>query len=320
MEEPKVFYFCVIVWSVSIVAKVRKKDHFRKTLEAAAKYRDVVKESEIGINRIILAIENQSEIHYAMPLRTMVFDALSYDQQYQLTKKQHRKNQDLHGAEFLSGFSKEDKLQPITTMVLYLGEKPWDGPRTLHEMLDISNLPSAVKKRIPDYPLLLVEARRLKNLDQFQTDIGIVFGFLQHSQNKTELKNFVEEHSDEFSQIDEDAFYVISELTNTMKMDTIIENVVDEGGTVNMCKAIDDMIEDGRSEGREEGRITGKAEGEYQKLISLVQKKVVKNMTPEEIADLFEEDLNIVQNIYKAIVEHPEFTTVEIYEVLLSNE
>ncbi len=32
-----------------------------------------------------------------------------------------------------------DKFSPVITIVIYYGEEPWDGARSLHEMLNIPN-------------------------------------------------------------------------------------------------------------------------------------------------------------------------------------
>ena len=43
----------------------------------------------------------------------------------------------LTSKEFLSGLRKDDRLMPIITAVVYLGEEPWDGPKSLYDMLNI---------------------------------------------------------------------------------------------------------------------------------------------------------------------------------------
>lgn len=55
--------------------------------------------------------------------------------------------------------------------------------------------------------------------------------------------------------------------------------------------------EEARQEGREEGRAEGREEGRLSKLRELVEKKLEKGMTLEEIADMLEEDLETVQCI-----------------------
>ncbi len=55
--------------------------------------------------------------------------------------------------------------------------------------------------------------------------------------------------------------------------------------------------EEARQKGREEGRAEGREEGRLSKLRELVEKKLAKGMTLEEIADMLEEDLETVRCI-----------------------
>lgn len=50
--------------------------------ETLGKVFDVVKKSANGVDYVILGLENQSKIHYAMPLRHMIGDAFSYLKEY----------------------------------------------------------------------------------------------------------------------------------------------------------------------------------------------------------------------------------------------
>ena len=75
------------------------------------KYRDIMKKCIIkgdsNYTYFLLGIENQSDIHYAMPVRNMVCDSLNYSGQITNIAKRHRKNKDkLNSAEFLSGITK----------------------------------------------------------------------------------------------------------------------------------------------------------------------------------------------------------------------
>lgn len=54
-----------------------------------------------------------------------------------------------------------------------------------------------------------------------------------------------------------------------------------------------------REKGLEEGRAEGRSEGAEYKIFSLIRKKMAKGCNPEEIADILEEDLGYVQEVYK---------------------
>ncbi len=105
--------------------------------ETSAKIRDVKKRLKSGENLRILAIENQLSEDYTMPWRHMNYDTLEYGAQIKEIKSQNKKEKRLKsGEEFLCGLTKEDRLDPVYTVCLYLGEKPWQGPRSLKDMMN----------------------------------------------------------------------------------------------------------------------------------------------------------------------------------------
>ncbi|MFR4338447.1 MAG: hypothetical protein ACLT33_10820 [Lachnospira pectinoschiza] len=57
--------------------------------ESITRNRDVVKKMSDGVEFNILGLEIQDKTHYAMPLRTMTYDALGYIKEYNI-KKQHK--------------------------------------------------------------------------------------------------------------------------------------------------------------------------------------------------------------------------------------
>lgn len=56
-----------------------------------SKYRDMMMSySYEGIALAILGLENQDHIHYAMPLRALIYDCMNYQEQYHSLQKKHR--------------------------------------------------------------------------------------------------------------------------------------------------------------------------------------------------------------------------------------
>ena len=98
--------------------------------------------------------------------------------------------------------------------------------------------------------------------------------------------------------------------------ETVMEEILSWSG-----KGEDDMafkyniikaFEDERAEGRAEGE----AIGELQKVISLVRKKVSRGMSAKEIADILEEDINLILQICNALKSHPDWNDEQIRELL----
>ena len=206
----------------------------------------VIKTSEKAIF-VLIGIENQSDIHYAMPVKSMIYDALSYGSQVKEAAKTHRKNKDYDdSAEFLSGFKKTDKLIPVIPITLYLGMEQWDGPVSLHEMF--GDLDERLKSFIPDYKIALLSPLdlTLDDLNKLDTDLREFFGAIKYSNSWKEFENFILGNP-AFENMDNETLSAINLFTGAnIKLDK-------KGGKTNVCKAIRDMREQERAEGIEQG-------------------------------------------------------------------
>lgn len=203
---------------------------------------------------IIVGIENQEEVHYLMPLRVMGYDVSEYEHQASLIRKEVRKEKELRPAEFLSGFKKDSKLLPCITFVIYYG-KEWDGSKDMHGLLDFSDLPEELVQYVANYPIHIVEVRKLENTDVFKTDLKLVFDFIKYSEDKQKLRQLVGEN-DAYKNMDEDAYDMAIAYTKSEKFIGVKE-YNEEGGRLNMCKALEDWAIEERTEGRLEGRLEG---------------------------------------------------------------
>lgn len=56
---------------------------FKDYEESLVRTRDVVKKMAFGVEFAVLGIEAQQRIHYAMPLRTLLYDGMGYLKEYQ---------------------------------------------------------------------------------------------------------------------------------------------------------------------------------------------------------------------------------------------
>lgn len=224
--------------------------------------RDVVREVQAGTRVLVMSLENQSDIHYAMLVRTMDGDSAEYSEQLRKKKKEHREKGDLTGAEYLSGIEKEEKLIPVVTLVVYFGTEPWDGPKTLKEMLDLSGVPKELEGMVNDYPIHLLEVRRYQHLEKFQTDLKYVFGFLQNEQDGKKLKEYIEENRMALEHIQEDAYGLISVTSHSKELERMKEMNRNEEGDYDMCKGLREWMEDERRQGEENGKEIGIKIGE----------------------------------------------------------
>lgn len=135
---------------------------------------------------MILGLENQSKIHYAMPLRHMIGDAFSYLKEYKELEAKNKKYKNYKTKhEFLSKFQKTDRLHPIVTICIYYGEDEWDGPRSLIDMLDI---PEEFESLISDYKFNLIELRKSELLKFQNEDVKTIFDICRFIYNRNMIK------------------------------------------------------------------------------------------------------------------------------------
>ena len=222
------------------------------------RYRDLIRKTSFGLNFAIIAMENQTQTHYLMPLRTMAYDVAEYEKQAYFVRQKVKDVKGISSSEFLSGFRKTDRLHPCITLVLHWGDH-WDGATDLHGLLDFENIPLELRKLVNNYPLHLIDIRNFENTDIFETDLKQVFDFIRYSKDGEKLKHLVETDC-AYRNISEDAYDVIAAFTHADQL-TENKNTYKEGGRINMCEALTQLIEDGRNEGRNEGISIGRNEG-----------------------------------------------------------
>ena len=72
-----------------------------------------------------------------------------------------------------------------------------------------------MKKYLPNYHINLVDVRRLKNLESFQSDLQIIFGMLQCSQDKYALRTYLANHKDYFQKLDLETYHALGAFLNS---------------------------------------------------------------------------------------------------------
>ena len=247
------------------------------------KFRDVFKswvvKRDENATYLLLGVENQSEIHYAMPVRNMVYDALQYSAQVDEAAKSYRKCDEklkMTSGEYLSGFRRNDKLVPVITLVVYFGANEWDAPMSLYDMF--SNKNEKILKFVADYKINLISPNALtrEDADKLSSDLREVMLFVKYSKDKKQLSELLESDK-RFKAIERTTADVINAFTNSKLKFNPNEEVVD------MCKAIEDM----RAEERNEGLEQGLEQGFYGTISILRSMNVPEEQIIEKIMDTF---------------------------------
>ena len=262
------------------------------------RYRDLVMRWNDGMDFVILAGENQDKVHYRMPVRTMIYDGISYMNQLDAMWKEHEKYKDeVTNEEFLSRMKKDDRLIPVVTLVFYYGEQPWDGSLDLYGMLGINeekeNLRS-LEKFIPNYHINLIDAARIKDIEVFRTDLQVVLGMLQYKNQKDALLDYVQKHKDYFCRLDIETYRAVQAFLGAGKK---LERVISAEGAeeIDMCKALDDLYEEGVERGIEQGIKRGIEQGIEQGIEALIQDNLEENVDESRIIQKLEKRFSLTR-------------------------
>ena len=223
--------------------------HSKSYNESITRNRDVVKKMSDGVEFNILGLEIQDKTHYAMPLRTMTYDALGYIKEYNDIKKHHKLNKDSFSSheEFLSGINKSDPFHPIITLVLYYGESLWDGPTCLSDMM--ISMPDNIKAYFSDYKLNLVQILDSDKYTFYNEDVRDVFNIIRNIYND-DFDSIYREY--ESRNVDIDVMELICNITSVPKLMDLCTDT-EQGGTVNMCEAMKRFQAECESKGMKEG-------------------------------------------------------------------
>ena len=223
--------------------------HSKSYNESITRNRDVVKKMSDGVEFNILGLEIQDKTHYAMPLRTMTYDALGYIKEYNDIKKHHKLNKDSFSSheEFLSGINKSDRFHPIITLVLYYGESLWDGPTCLSDMM--VSMPDNIKTYFSDYKLNLVQILDSDKYTFYNEDVRNVFNIIRNIYND-DFDSIYREY--ESRNVDIDVMELICNITSVPKLMDLCTDT-EQGGTVNMCEAMKRFQAECESKGMKEG-------------------------------------------------------------------
>ena len=114
--------------------------------------------------------------------------------------------------------------------MIYLGAEKWDGPTTLHEMLNTKN--ERILKHIPNYFINLFSPADFRDEDflKFNTDLGFAMDAIRRT--NADIAEFLLRN--EGREIDRQSAVFINEFA-----DLHLEYAyMDKGGKVDMCKSM----------------------------------------------------------------------------------
>ena len=190
---------------------------------------------------VLFAIEAQTKVNPTMPVRCMLYDALEYDAQVKAAKAIHKsqRGKGLASDEFIAGFSREDRLTPVVTLVVYFGSKRWDAPLSIHQMAG-TEYDARLMRFAAEYKVNLIQPATLseEDLARFASDFALVMKFLKIANDKKRVKELLEDESSPYTTISTSAALVINSCAG------IGLKINEEKEETNMCQAIRELQEE----------------------------------------------------------------------------
>lgn len=233
----------------------------KKMMRSMQMTRDVVKlckhSNKHNVEFVLLGMESQEHIHYAMPMRVMGYDYIAYKKQYDANAKSYKEASGVTEDEYLSRMRKADRFIPVITVVVYYGEKPWDAATSLHAMLVLEDV---VKPFVNDYKMQLVEARKNK-LHFHNINNQDLFQLLAILLNNTRQKDLIKQAAIAYTKdhkVDKSVVITAAGAANC-KLDY---SQMKTKGEVDMCTVFEETWQEGLNEGLERGIEQGVSQGE----------------------------------------------------------
>ena len=223
--------------------------------KAVQRYRDITMCWNKTCNLMILACENQGAVNYGMPVRVMTYDGLTYTEQIREFETEISQSESKKVDIYYCDKLKEKSLIPTFTIIFYYGEKEWDGAKELYDMFGITEHKNIIKKFIPNYKLNIVETTNIKDFSKFKSDLQIVLNMLNYRKDRVKLREYMEKNKKYFYHINREGLAALGLLLNARKkIDEMLKSKEEE---FNMCKALDDIYNDGLEKGISQGRKDG---------------------------------------------------------------
>lgn len=256
--------------------------------ESLVRTRDIIKKFYNGIEFTILGLELQTNPHYAMPVRALLYDGLGYLKECNEFRNLHKAEHDFDSDKsFLSGMNKSDRIHPIITLIFYYGESPWDGPVTLSGMM--TDIPEELRPFFSDYKINLVQILDSGHYQFYNKDVRSVFDITQKIYTKN-LQGLSEEYTSE--SIDSEIINLVTTITGFSKLSDIF-NESDDGGETTMWKCVQEMedewVQKGFAEGERNGELKGEVKVQKERQTAIIT-MIELGLTKEQILTKYSEE------------------------------
>ena len=171
----------------------------------------------------LMGLENQSKFDAHMLIRAGITSLLIYDWKLSL----------------------KEELKPVFIVVLNMSEGEWKGPTRLEDYFSKEDL-ELLGPLMVNVRMLVIDPYTMEEdeFDSLKTDLNLVLKVIKYKSDKNAFCSYISSE-ERFKKLDEMTAKLVAELIN-VDMD---------GEDGNVCKAIEDLINDSKEEGRIEGEV-----------------------------------------------------------------
>ena len=171
----------------------------------------------------LMGLENQSKFDAHMLIRAGITSLLIYDWKLSL----------------------KEELKPVFIVVLNMSEGEWKGPTRLEDYFSKEDL-ELLGPLMVNVRMLVIDPYTMEEdeFDSLKTDLNLVLKVIKYKSDKNAFCGYISSE-ERFKKLDEVTAKLVAELIN-VDMD---------GEDGNVCKAIEDLINDSKEEGRIEGEV-----------------------------------------------------------------
>lgn len=230
---------------------------------------------------VILGMEILDSIDYSMAVRLMDYDVQEMKRQLQEIMYRNRREMEendawKHSGEFLYGVKKEDRLLPVISVALYCGKGHYDGARDIADMFKTLSQRNRLQALVKNYPTCIYELSSLVE-ENYHTGLRELIAIFKRSKDKASMLNYYEQHKERFRKLDVWTIEAIGVLIGKKLLNLYTQ----EGEGLDMCKAFEDAIAEGRAEGRAEGAFGALSDLVRDGMLKLEEAARRLNMTEE---------------------------------------
>lgn len=167
----------------------------------------------------------------------------------------------------------------------------------MHDLLDFSEIPHELRDYVPDYPIHVLDVCHTadERLLEFPKDLASMFLTIKYQRDFKTLQTVLKSIP-ELDTVEPETFDTAWNFLDK-RMLKFKDKAQNTEGDVNMCVAVDQMLDEGRKQGHKRGLSEGLERGRSQEKEFLILKMLKNDLTIDQIAAITDKTADEIQAI-----------------------